>query len=151
MFKIIDSGRMHEGNSRHTLSKGLYIDEYGNIYLGGIEGPTTRFSDGNLKSVASSEFRYDGLGNLVTISNTLDGHLEFHYYSSRFPRLEGKVSSILGESLCGGDGLAFQYDDSGRLKSLDGVMRGDRVMYFIYGSNGKISKITNTDRGTVVY
>ena len=140
MIKIVASEVGREGSYRYTLSKGLYMDENRNIYLGGITGSTSYFSNGKIKSISGSEFRYDNYGRLLSISNTLDGNLEFNYYSN------GKLLSILGDLF---DGVDFSYNDEGRLVNVVGAPYGNRSMVLSYYPNGKIKMITNTEKGTV--
>ena len=55
MIKIVTSEVGREGNYRYTLSKGLYMDENRNIYLGGITGSTSYFSNGKNKRITNTE------------------------------------------------------------------------------------------------
>lgn len=142
MIMIVASEIGREGSYRYTLSKGLYLDENRNIYLGGINGPVSYFSNGKIRNIGNSEFKYDSYGRIISISNTLDGNLEFNYYSN------GKLLSILSDLF---DGLDFTYDDKGRLINVVGVPYGNRSMWLSYFPNGKIMKITNTERGTVEF
>ena len=59
MIKIVTSEVGREGSYRYILSKGLYMDENRNIYLGGITGSTSYFSNGKIKTIGGSEFKKD--------------------------------------------------------------------------------------------
>ena len=47
------------------------------------------------------------------------------------------------------DGVDFSYNDEGRLVNVVGVPYGNRSMVLSYYPNGKIKRITNTEKGTV--
>lgn len=54
MIKIVASEVGREGSYRYTLSKGLYMDENRNIYLGGIAGSISYFGNGKIKTIGLS-------------------------------------------------------------------------------------------------
>ncbi len=66
--------------------------------------------------------------------------IEKHNYSTIW------LLSILGDLF---DGVDFTYNDEGRFINVVGVPYGNRSVVLSYYPNGKIKRITNTEKGTV--